>query len=523
MSDRVAHVANENDNEVYGAMPPSFYEQIAMGGPCLSVVVEGKYNKIVFSNTLFRQYTGYSEEELKGMLFSDLLDPYELERLQHQLSDVQDNASTCYSFVIYRLINKEGHQQPFYLFASPLTSGTDFNKEMFRLFLLPDNFKWGMPFSSHETKELFLEHLDSEAFGTFEWIIDVDKVFWSEGVYRIYEVDISKKEITQLFAREFMHPDDVLKFKDITKDAIEQSKDLNIEYRIITARGNTKIIHSIARSIKDKNGVPIKFVGSIKDVTRQRHIENSLTNMVEELKRSNRELEEFAYAASHDMQEPLRKITTFSDRLSEKYGNQLEEEGAMYLSRMVASAENMRLLINGLLEFSKIAKTPTPYELVNLNTVLLQVLTELELKIEETNTQIVTGQLPNIYAVSSQMKQLFLNLLSNAIKFHKPGEFPHISISSQQLLENELIELGLSRRKSYLKIIFSDKGIGFEQEYADRIFQVFQRLHGKSDYPGSGIGLAICKKIAEYHGGVIYAHSKVNNGATFVLIVPEVQ
>ncbi len=523
MNDNVAQVANVGGNEVYGAMSPSFYEQVAMGGPCLSVVVDGKDSRVVFANILFQRYTGYSADELKGKLFSDFLDTYELERLQHQFTDLQDNAFACYSFVIYRVRNKDGEQHPFYLYASPMTSLEATNKEMFRLLLLPDNFKWGMPFSSHETKELFLEHLDSEAFGTFEWIIDVDKVFWSEGVYRIYEVDISKKEITQLFAREFMHPDDILKFSDITKDAIEQSKDLNIEYRIITARGNTKIIHSIARSIKDKNGIPIKFVGSIKDVTRQRHIENSLTNMVEELKRSNRELEEFAYAASHDMQEPLRKITTFSDRLSEKYGSQLEEEGAMYLNRMVASAENMRLLINGLLEFSKIAKTPTPYELVNLNVVLQQVLTELELKIEETNSQIVFGPLPSIFAVPSQMKQLFLNLLGNAIKFHKQGEIPQIGISSVQLLENELIELGLSRRKSYHKILVSDNGIGFEQEYADRIFQVFQRLHGKSEYPGSGIGLAICKKITEYHGGVIYAQSRASDGATFVLILPEAQ
>lgn len=505
-----------------GGLSPLFYEQVAMGGPCLSVVVDGKDSRIIFANSLFQQFTGYSKDELNGKLFSDLLDTYELDRLQHQLTAVRDNVFACYSFVIYRLTCKDGLPQPFYLYASPLTIEGE-ERELFRLFLLPDNFRWGMPFTSYETKELFLEHLDSEAFGTFEWIIDVDKVFWSEGVYRIYEVEISKKEITQLFAREFMHPEDVLKFRDVTKSAIEQSKDLNIEYRIITARKNTKIIHSIARVVKDKNGKPIKFVGSIKDVTRQRHIENSLTNMVEELKRSNRELEEFAYAASHDMQEPLRKITTFSDRLSEKYGNQLEGEGAMYLNRMVASAENMRLLINGLLEFSKIAKMPAPYESVNLNITLQQVITELELKIEETGTQITCDTLPTIIAVPSQMKQLFLNLIGNAIKFHKPDEVPIIRITSGILPEVEMIQSGLSSRNSYHKIVVSDNGIGFEAEYAERIFQVFQRLHGKSEYPGSGIGLAICKKITEYHGGVIHAESRGSDGATFVLILPEAQ
>jgi len=523
MSDIAAADMSVRDNGDYDDLSPTFFEQVAMGGPCLSVVVEGAESRIVFANNLFQQFTGYSKEELRGKLFSELMDAYELDRLQHQFTAVRDNALACYSFVIYRLNNKEGVSQPFYLHASPVVTGNDGNDMMFRLFLLPDNFRWGMPFTSYETKELFLEHLDSEAFGTFEWLIDVDKVFWSEGVYRIYEVDITKKEITHLFAREFMHPDDVLKFRDVTRNAIEQSKDLNIEYRIITARKNIKIIHSIARAIKDKNGRPIKFVGSIKDITRQRHIENSLTNMVEELKRSNRELEEFAYAASHDMQEPLRKITTFSDRLSEKYGNQLEGEGAMYLNRMVASAENMRLLINGLLEFSKIAKTPAPYELVNLNNILQQVVTELELKIEETGTQITFGILPKIIAVPSQMKQLFLNLIGNAIKFHKLGEVPRISITSVSLSQAELIKLGLNIRRSYHKIEVTDYGIGFEQVYAERIFQVFQRLHGKSEYPGSGIGLAICKKITEYHGGVILAESRGIDGATFVLILPEAQ
>jgi len=522
MSDTAKKNADMQQETGVAVEEQSFYERVAKNGPCMTLVVNGADSRIVFANAMFEQYSGYRAEELYGMLFSELLDDYELDRLQHQFAAVSAKSNTCYSFVVYRIHNKEGVARPSYLYASPMVQNSG-EEEQFTLYLLPDNSKWGMPFTSYETKELFLEHLDSEAFGTFEWVIDVDKVFWSEGVYRIYEVEQSKKDITQLFAREFMHPEDLLRLRDVTRKAIEESKDLDIEYRIITAKKNLKTIHSIARVIKDVNGKPLKFVGSIKDVSRQRHIENSLTNMVEELKRSNRELEEFAYAASHDMQEPLRKITTFSDRLSEKYGNQLEEEGIMYLNRMVASAENMRLLINGLLEFSKIAKTAATYEQVNLNTVVQQVVSELELKVEETGTKIVCGQMPVITAVLSQMKQLFVNLIGNAIKFHRPGSAPYIRIEASCVLEDEVLNRGLNRRKTYQKIVVSDNGIGFEPEYADRIFQVFQRLHGKFEYPGSGIGLAICKKITEYHGGVIYAESNGGEGATFVLILPEGQ
>ena len=190
---------------------------------------------------------------------------------------------------------------------------------------------------------------------------------------------------------------------------------------------------------------------------------------------------------------------------------------------MTASADNMRKLINDLLDFSRISKKDQLYEQVNLNVILQQVKNDLELIIEETGTVISSDSLPTVEAIPSQMKQLFSNIIGNAIKFRKPAISPLITIETNILIEKEKQRLELVNNKNYYQIAISDNGIGFEEEYNSRIFQVFQRLHGKSEYPGSGIGLAICKKILEHHHGAIYAKSTPDLGAGFFLILPQDQ
>jgi signal transduction histidine kinase len=403
-----------------------------------------------------------------------------------------------------------------------MVEGDTVNAEkLYHLFMMPDQSKWGMPFTSFDTRELFLEQFKAEDFGTFEWIIDLDKIYWSAGLYHIYELDKNLRDLNSEFTIKFIHPHDKDVMMKQVYEAFENGGDLNIEYRVITGRNNLKQVHCLANVIRDEAGKPLKLAGSVRDITGQRTIELNMKDMVDELHRSNRELEEFAYAASHDLQEPLRKITTFSDRLSEKYKNVLIGDGQMYLSRMVASAENMRLLINGLLEFSRISQLSVPFEPVSLDSVLQEVMNELELKIEETGTAIRCSGLPVVAAIAPQMKQLFTNLISNAIKFHREGIPPIIRLEMLEIEEGELQRYNLQPQKRYYKIAITDNGIGFENEYASRIFQVFQRLHGKSEYPGSGIGLAICKKILECHHGVIYAENMNGQGARFIFLMPE--
>jgi light-regulated signal transduction histidine kinase (bacteriophytochrome) len=248
-----------------------------------------------------------------------------------------------------------------------------------------------------------------------------------------------------------------------------------------------------------------------------------LENKVKELDRSNKELEEFAYIASHDLQEPLRKITSFSERLKEKLPPNLEPDVQLYLNRMLAATDNMRTLIDNLLEFSRTSRSSEPFIKVDLNEVLSDVKADLELKIEESNAHIEYEKLPTLDAIPMQMSQLFTNLLSNAIKFHKPDEPPFISISCRLLSDEEKEEHHLRENTNYYEIIVKDRGIGFSQEFEHKIFQIFQRLHGKAEYPGSGIGLAICKKIADNHSGLLFARGEQGMGAAFFIILPESQ
>ncbi|HRO42704.1 MAG TPA: ATP-binding protein [Flavipsychrobacter sp.] len=245
--------------------------------------------------------------------------------------------------------------------------------------------------------------------------------------------------------------------------------------------------------------------------------------VIEDLQRSNKELEEFAYVASHDLQEPLRKISTFSGRLTEKFGQELNDEGRLYLERINASADNMRILIENLLEFSRITRIKQHFSPISFNFVLQQVINELELKIEETQTTIIADELPTLEASLPQMKQLFNNIINNAIKFRKPEVAPEIKVLTHRLSPDEASRYGLSSERTYHRIQICDNGIGFEPEYAGRIFQIFQRLHGKSEYPGSGIGLAICKKIVDHHHGIIFAENVEELGACFTIILPEKQ
>jgi signal transduction histidine kinase len=240
----------------------------------------------------------------------------------------------------------------------------------------------------------------------------------------------------------------------------------------------------------------------------RRRAEERLQAFTAQLERSNRELQDFASVASHDLQEPLRKIQGFAGRMKVKYAQALGEPGCDYLERMESAAERMRTLIQDLLAFSRITTKAQPFAPVDLAQVARDVLSDLEGRIQQTRGRVHLGQLPTLDADATQMRQLLQNLISNALKFHRPETTPLVKVHG---------DWGSARE---CRITVEDNGIGFDEKYRERIFQVFERLHGRGEYEGTGMGLAICRKIAERHGGRITAASTPGRGATFIVTLP---
>ncbi len=455
--------------------------------------------------------------------FSNLLDADLQIRLKTQLKLVYDNRQARNKYTIYSLPTADGKMRSYCLFASPIHELKAQEDTDYHIMLIPDLSKCQVPFISYDTRDLFLEQFADATFGTFEWIIPTDQTFWSEHIYDIYEIDKAGGPQPDLLMR-YSHPDETQDVKQLMEETLRTNSTTNVKVKIATAKGTAKFVNLIMETVPDEEGQPFKLVGSIRDITEQCKIEEDLKRNVKDLNRSNKELEEFAYVASHDLQEPLRKISTFSDRLADKFKDKLEDEAKMYLDRIIASADSARVLIDNLLEFSRLSRSTQPFTEVNLDFVLREVKTELELVIEETGTTIKSDTLPAIEGVHSQLKQLFTNIIGNAIKFRKDGIPATINITVEQLDEAGTINAHLPLNSNpYYKIQVTDNGIGFEPEYAEKIFQIFQRLHAKSEYPGSGIGLAICKKITDNHKGSIYAENIPGTGARFTIILPAKQ
>jgi light-regulated signal transduction histidine kinase (bacteriophytochrome) len=238
-----------------------------------------------------------------------------------------------------------------------------------------------------------------------------------------------------------------------------------------------------------------------------------------ELRRSNTELEQFAYVASHDLQEPLRKVQAFGDRLKGTCAKALGTEGRDYLDRMQTAAKRMQVLIEDLLVFSRVTTKASPFQPVDLGRIVREVLSDLEVRMQQSGGQVEVQALPTVDADPIQMRQLFQNLIGNALKFHQEDQKPKVRIRCQ--LPGPKTDGSVEEQNDGLcRIEVEDNGIGFDEKHLDRIFVPFQRLHGRSTYEGTGIGLAICRKIVDRHSGQITAHSTPGKGSMFVVTLP---
>ncbi len=292
---------------------------------------------------------------------------------------------------------------------------------------------------------------------------------------------------------------------------------------MIDADGEERWFDWLTQPVFDDTG-KLSVVASVgRDVTVHHRNRAKLQEMNFRLSESNRDLQDFAYVASHDLQEPLRKITAFSGRLESKLGPTLDDKNRDYLNRITGAAFRMQTLITDLLAVSRVATTGKALEPTMLSEVLVDVLSDLEVAIEKAGATIDVSMLPPVAADATQMRQLFQNLVGNALKFVDPETKPHIKISARAAHSSELPRiLSGSTDQTFALISVSDNGIGIDDEHAEKIFTAFQRLHGRDEYDGSGIGLAVCKRIVDRHGGAIeLAPSDTDStGATFRLFLP---
>jgi len=319
------------------------------------------------------------------------------------------------------------------------------------------------------------------------------------------------------------HPDDVQLLparKQSRKNFQQVDSMIQYECRIKHKEGDYRWL--LVREIifkSDEKGAVTQIIGAALDITRRKEMERTILQNARQLEQSNASLEEFAYVASHDLKEPLRKISTFGDRLVASQLDRLSDEGRIYLTKIVDASQRMQAMISDLLSISMISGN-SQFEKVSLQKILEETLQTLEYKIEQQKAVIRYEALPEANVIPSQFRQLFQNLIANSLKFVREGVQPIILVRCEMASLEEKQSHQFSKSATYLKLIFSDNGIGFENEYAQKIFAIFHRLHGRSEYEGSGIGLAICKKIVEHHGGVIFASGLPDAGATFTLIIP---
>jgi PAS domain S-box-containing protein len=278
--------------------------------------------------------------------------------------------------------------------------------------------------------------------------------------------------------------------------------------RVLRARDGHPIDVSVSISPVADRDEQQGAVVIARDVRERKRAENEMRSFTKRLQQSNRELEDFAYVASHDLQEPLRKIQAFADLLKSKHADSVSPQARDYLDRMQSAAKRMQVLINDLLSFSRITTKAQPFAAVDLAQIAHDVAKDLEVRAHESGGRIDIGELPTIDADPLQMRQLLQNLAANALKFHRPDVPPVVSIN------------GTIGSDGCCRITVADNGIGFEDKYADRIFTMFERLHARAKYEGTGIGLAICRKIAQRHGGDIAATSSPDEGATFTVTIP---
>ncbi len=355
-----------------------------------------------------------------------------------------------------------------------------------------------------------------------DWDLLTGEVWWNHSFYDTFGYRAGEVEPQLRSWTGRIHPDDVERVRGGIRGFIGGGGDAwSGEYRFRRGDGAYATVFDRCCVVHDAGGRPVRVLGSMMDITERRQAEERLRTFAAKLERSNRELQDFASVASHDLQEPLRKIQAFGDRLRIQCDGALGDEGRDYLRRMQSAAGRMQTLINDLLMFSRVESKAQPFTPIDLGAIAREVVSDLEVQIAQTGAVVLLGHLPTVEADPLQMRQLMQNLIGNSLKYRRPETRPVVRVRGVAFEDDSPRQPGATPPPGpSCQLLVEDNGIGFDEKYLDRVFTVFQRLHGRTEYEGTGIGLAVCRKIAERHGGSITARSAPGRGATFIVTLP---
>jgi PAS domain S-box-containing protein len=344
----------------------------------------------------------------------------------------------------------------------------------------------------------------------WDWDIRHNTIYWGDSLRKLFGYDAVSGNSTLDSWAAHIHPDDIQETEESLMKAIRDPNEMawQKEYRYMKSDGTYAFVIDRGYIIRDEKGEAFRMVGAMTDYTQRKQHEEALQKLNKQLTLSNEELERFAYVASHDLQEPLRMISSFITLLDKHLGDKLDEKGKRYIHFVVDGANRMRQIILDLLEFSRAGRTECKKEKVNLNDLIKEIRHIYARRIQEKNATLVANDLPTLMAPRTLLLQVFQNLISNALKYTKPDEAPIVTISAEELPE-------------YWKFSVADNGIGINPEYFDKIFTLFQRLHTHKEYSGTGIGLSIAKKVVENEGGRIWIESEEGKGSTFFFTWPK--